>query len=181
MPDPTQTREPFATPEFFRNCLVTDKLSGLIGEEACYEMFGYLQPEDYPTTLADIIRLPESEQFYAECAYLNHWKNTLHDTPHIDHINLERYPFSDDGHVVNGVQIDISYNEQNISFRYSVDPESSKAGYEVQFFDTDYNLIYHRLPDQNPLTEWELNIMSDDPEYVNADGVMAFTGDHTNI
>lgn len=66
-------------------------------------------------------------------------------------------------------------------FRYSVDPESSKAGYEVQFFDTDYNLIYHRLPDQNPLTEWELNIMSDDPEYVNADGVMAFTGDHTNI
>lgn len=41
--------------------------------------------------------------------------------------------------------------------------------------------VYLRNASQDPATEWEINIMAGDPEYVDANGRMVFSGDHTNI
>lgn len=173
--------EPFATPEFFRDCLTIDEIVELVGETAYYDFFGNLDPEQRPKYLADIIKLPDSEQFYAECVYLNHWGTQLDRTPHEDGIDLEYYCFCDDGRTVNGVEIDIDYKEDHLTFRYRrVDLDQPDSGYELQIIDND-NVVYRRQAGQDPLTEWDINCMADDPEYVDKEGIVAFTGNHTNI
>lgn len=177
------TSEPFATPELFREFFTLDKVVEIIGEAAYYDLFGQLEPAQRPQTLADIIHLdPSSEEFYAECAYLNHWDAQLDHTPGKDDIDIEHYPISDAGvNTSNGVIIDISHDAGLISFQYRIDPDHPDAGYELQIFDSDYNAVYWREPGQDPYTEWTINCMADDPEYINATGEIAFTGDHTNI
>lgn len=175
--------EPFATPELFREFFTLDKVVEIIGEAAYYDLFGQLEPAQRPQTLADIIHLdPSSEEFYAECAYLNHWAHQLDHDPNEEGIdNIDCHPFADDDTSTNGVEIIISCVPNLAFFQYRIDPDHPDAGYELIIIDTYFNLIYQREPGQDPYTEWTINCMADDPEYVNADGEIAFTGDHTNI
>ncbi len=181
---PEQTApEPFATPELFREFFTLDSVIEIVGETAYYDLFGHLEPKQRPQTLANIIHLdPSSEQFYAECAYLNHWNAQLDHALDKDGVDIEYYPIEEeDAAGTNGVEIDISHGSDLIAIQYCINPDLPDAGYQVQIIDPEGNIVYWREPGQNPHTEWAINCMADDPEYVNAAGELAFTGDHTNL
>lgn len=173
--------EPFATPELFRDCLTLNELSDFIGAKLLEANYGHLNPDQRPATLGEIIHLSEDEEFYAECAYLNHWNSQLNHDPEEYGIDTAYCALSADGKTIDGVEIYIAYQDEHaVYFQYRLDPDHTDS-YELQIIDTDDNIVYWREPGQDPHTEWAINCMADDPEYVNAAGVMAFTGDHTNI
>lgn len=132
--------------------------------------------------VADFIHADKDTPFLVEVAWLNYWNACLDDAPSQE-----------------GVEDCIAYTEGdslNIEYVYQAPgtPETDAAhtiltltpsedvpgGYALQIIDGD-QLIYYRAAWQDPATEWDINMMADDPKVTDERGNILFPGDHTDI
>lgn len=118
--------------------------------------------------------LDYASSFTAEIAYLNYWNAEHHNAPYEARVGLEPDRDFENGQVTMTFICDRHDDIEPISLVYAYDQETDD--YSLMIIDDD-NIVYQREAGQDPLTEWVINGMANDPLITDESGNPLFIGD----
>lgn len=149
-----------------------------------------------PTLLLELFRQASLDQefgfdeetpFLVEAAFLSNWNRDLQDLPAEEGLKeMEAYslPCKDPGeicaHIWMVYQDDEYFDELYFTYSTFTDGRCRPGQYALSITQND-NLVYARTIDQDPATEWQINIMAGDPEITDETGEMLFDGEPVNV
>lgn len=144
--------------------------SGLLQE---HDVAEFLSLTNVNNLVTEPTHLDYVGSFVAEIAYLGYWNTEHYSTPSERGITLETDVNEEDSQIV--VTITCGHCDiEPISLVYVYDSESDD--YSLMIIDSD-NIVYQREAGQDPLTEWVINEMANDPLITDEYGNPLFIGD----
>lgn len=124
--------------------------------------------------VADFLDLTDTSNFAVEIAYLSYWNTEHQGAPDIWGITVTTDFNKKDDQVIVTITCDHDDSIEPLQFIYA--PHPSINDYSLMILECD-NIVYQREAGQDPLTEWVINGMANDPLVTDESGNPLFIGD----
>lgn len=124
--------------------------------------------------VAELLNLNDSGNFIAETTYLNFWNTEHCSAPNEEGISLEPDIEYENGQAAITITCDHRDDIEPLQLIYTLYPQIND--YSLIITDGD-SVVYQREAGQDPLTEWIINGMANDPLITDESGNLLFIGD----